>query len=356
MKLTGIFFEQFELKMMLLSMSVDFLVEHSEVAVYTENKNENGYQRPLNPTHYKRISKYLTSEPNPILPTTILAATENYSIIKDYSDDNLKTISLESKFRLVDGQHRVEAFRYLKRTSKSDYDTLKDIKIPVTLLMIESEQKIYEVRTFVDINKKGKKVSTDLAIMLKDKIQKEQIKNNNKFNEINDMIDFVATKVTLRLEEEEDSVWFHAITKSPLDRNRIVSINTFNRTIKPIIKKEIMERNNGENLDENMAILIITSLKQEIDGYWTTIAKKWPQCFMSEEKKFSKEYIIQKTLGVEMLHKFFNQNDNAVQIIQKSNLKVEDWESGEKGKFAGLSSGSGISKALEILNNSIEYN
>lgn len=350
MEIKGILFKQFELEMLQLSVSIDFLVENSRVAYFSEDKEVFGYQRPLNIAHYKSIAKYLTKVNNPILPTTVLAAIDSDKI-DEFKREKISGIEFGSleivdKIRLVDGQHRVEAFRYLKKVDENEYSKLKDILIPVTLLIVTKPQRLYEIRTFVDINKKGKKVSTDLAIVLQSEIVK--MGESNDFTDYETMVNHIATEISLKLERDNNSVWHNAITKSPFEPARIVSINTFTRTLKPIIKKRLVDTN---DLSFETSNKTIDSLSADINELWNTAKDTWKDAFEVDGKStYNKNYVIQKTLGVEVLHKLYKDNeaDSFKEIIQ-SPLQTKHWASGKEKLMSGLSSGSGINTAYDYL-------
>lgn len=80
--------------------TVDWLVRNTRVRTF-DNIKFTGYQRQVNKNHVSNIVKYLKENPF-YLPTSIICASE-----EEYTEDTILNI--------VDGQHRVEAFKELEK-------------------------------------------------------------------------------------------------------------------------------------------------------------------------------------------------------------------------------------------------
>lgn len=344
MQKQAIEFNQFGLKMYLLTLTIEELVDNSYVNIFNSETGE-GYQRPVSPTHYKKITKYFRDEETPILPPTILAAIDKEDIT--FSNNSL---IINDCLRLVDGQHRIEALKYLKQINNSRYNELKHVEMPVTLLSIENNQVIHEINTFIDINSKGKKVSTDLAIRLRDKLRNHA----GYYKSHKDLIEAIATKVALFLNNEDKlSVWYGAIKTGPEVKGAIISINAFCRSLSSIIEK-IVETNvidykqiNVENVND-----IVESISILVNEIWDTVKNNWGDCFEKSIPMFKKSYNLQKGTGTYSIHLLFNEcleknegnKEKAMMVfkeyIKMSGVESEDWLTG--GNFSGYSSESGF--------------
>lgn len=344
MKKQAIEFDQFGLKMYLITLTIEELVENTYVKIFESDSGE-GYQRPVSPTHYKKITKYFKDEKAPILPPTILAAINKEDIT--FADNKL---IINNQMRLVDGQHRIEALKYLEQTDIERYNELKKVELPVTLMSIEPDQEIYEVNTFIDINSKGKKVSTDLAIRLREKLRNHAGYYKSK----KDLVEAIATKVALYLNNEDKlSVWFEAIKTGPEVKGTIISINAFCRSLSPIVEKKIdYDGIDFEGINEDKVKEIAKSISSIVNNIWDCTKDKWPDCFEKYSPMFNKNYNLQKGTGTYSIHLLFNECmeksqgniKNAATLfkdfISMSKVKSEDWLTG--GNFSGYSSQSGF--------------
>ncbi|PFA62923.1 hypothetical protein CN378_17945 [Bacillus sp. AFS015802] len=339
--------EQFGLEMYMVSLTIEDLIEHYKIDLY-DPKTDDGYQRPPIPPHFRNIGKYLKKE-NPILPSAILAAVSEDQI-KELSENLLE---INGKIRIVDGQHRIEGFKYLNKIDENRFMEMRNFQFPVIILKINENQRLHEINTFIDINSKGKKVSTDLAIRLRDKNRNE---NAEFLNEHSQVIESIATNVTLELNNSLKSPqWLHSIKTSPNEYNNIISINAFNTSLFPLIKS-ILKDKEIKSIDDikELSTMIFNLLVES----WNVIYKKWSNCF-TDTQGFKKEYNLQKGIGVHSLHLvlnncYINANyslnktlENFIGIIDESPATYQDWISG--GKLSGYNSASGFSKIAKYI-------
>ena len=88
-------------------------------------------------------------------------------------------MEIDGLLRIVDGQHRIEGFRYLKENDTNKYEQYKNFEFPVTILAIDEGQVVEEMDAFINSrNNKAKKISTDLAIHLSNAIRNRSDKMN----------------------------------------------------------------------------------------------------------------------------------------------------------------------------------
>lgn len=333
------------LEFYITKLNVEELIENSYIEFFN-SETEEGYQRPLNTAHVKSIVKYLINANEPIMASAIIAAVDENTT---RYDENHSELDIRTRVRIVDGQHRIEAFKMLKNLHESKYKIIKDFEYPVVLLKIGNDQKIHEINAFIDLNKKGKKVSTDLALRLQSKIR-QQVNEYSSFEEIEQE---VAQSIAKYLNKDENSIWFDAIKDSPEKVNKIISLNAFSHSLIPIIK--VYKKFNllePYEINNEKIVEISLELNRLIFAIWKIIEHKWPECFINQISRMDKAYSIQKGLGVNTLHlvvascyeKCKGNIENTLldfeKIIINSSIEYFDWKSG--GKFSGYSSSAGF--------------
>ncbi|MDZ4614858.1 DGQHR domain-containing protein [Bacillus cereus] len=372
-------FNQLDMNVYMFSLRIkDVLYKYK---VHTYEDGSDGYQRPPIASHYKNIASYLIENTDRIfLPSAILAAIDYEDVV--FSSDN--KLNIQQKIRIVDGQHRLKGFEFAieKLQASEDLNKLEKLHnfdLPIILMVIDrsKQQQLNEINAFIDINSKGKKVSTDLAITLRDKINDQ---TSNYYKNESKRKEKIATKTSKYLTEKaRSSVWYSAIKMTPKDKGTIISVNSFNRSLYPIInsidEQLITLVGTEENIQEDLIDNVIEFLPIYISSIWGLISKKWSPCFFtSSEKKFNKDYNIQKGIGVHALHLVLldclkiaikNKEDDPsniqdvldllseAKIIFKDILDnqtsviADDWASGRK--FSGYNSDSGFRKVKNYI-------
>jgi len=335
----------------MLSLKINELLDNYEIDLYDETDNPQGYQRPIQKSHKRKIVEYLLKENEPILNIAILAAVNSNSI-----KDDSEFLEIEDKLKIVDGQHRLEAFRELRENYSGLFNSkFKNYEVPI-ILMRTNENKIIEMETFVSINNKNKRVNTALAEHILEEIRKEkkpELYVSMKWSELaaserKEFINSLSHRVTKYLNEDSNSVWFKLIkTGDNNTQNRVISINTFNNSLKPIIENYIDNYEDEINPDK-----LCKDILEMISYIWESVKNKW-------EKAFNiKYYNLQKGIGVYTIHNVFAQSikqepDNFYQIfdriIEESKVDTEDWLIG--GKFSPLNSKSGMKEIEKYILN-----
>ena len=180
-----------------------------------------------------------------ILPTSIVMAVDKNS--SKYISN--RSFSFNGFLRIVDGQHRIEAMRriveeleeektylYLdeeKIEANDELNSFLDVEYPVNIMILTKEDKwdrYVEVRAFVDINKKGKTVSTDLAdtnmIYIGSKLEKSPQKQ---------AVHQISLQVTEHLMKDKNCVWYSSIkTGDGDDKGKIIGSGQFSKLIIPL--------------------------------------------------------------------------------------------------------------------------
>ncbi len=339
--------------MYLVSLSVSDLINSTKVEYY-ESAKDDGYQRPLIPSHYRKISKYLQTEEKPILPPAILTAVNPEQVNEGAQ------LAIKGELRVVDGQHRIQGIKYLRDIDIHAFKSIENYEFPVVVMVISNIDKIHEVNTFININSKGKKVSTDLAIQLKERIRREipQLMFENE----GELLASIVTNVTYRINNRKESVWYQAIRLGDdLRKERPISINAFTQSIRDIIQSVILYRkpiknsSDIEDITEETTTLLIRA--------WEIVEKRWKECFRDniDTYNYSIRYNIQKGIGVFSLHKILNELvktsvgdiEHALNrfknIVNESRVYSNEWLIG--GKFSAFNSRAGFEKIAQHIKN-----
>ena len=299
-----------ECKIICDTKTVDWLVSNTSVRTF-DNINFTGYQRKVNESHVSKIVDYLMKS-NFYLPTSIICA----------SDEN---VTKDTRLHIVDGQHRVEAFKTIKINDLDKYNEIKDYELSVIILQKPSE--MLEVDTFITINKTSRKVDTSLAYVLKNKINKA---NKSSCDLTIAKKEFLSVELAINLNNDEKSLWYNKILlegNPTKNSQETISLNSFVKSVQNLIgyleKYEIIkiDWNNDTELDYVNNIIKTIYLK-----IWDAIRLKWPILFTEE---FHNKSVIQGTIGVSSINKYI-----IMQLKQESvnsydlNLfisKVEYW-------------------------------
>lgn len=352
--------KQGKFDMLLISLTAAELIEYSAVHYYKNVKGNEGYQRQLITNHYRKIAKYIETNDEPILPPAILAATE-----PEFVSINSSELTITKVIRIVDGQHRIQGLKYLKENNPTSYKKVENYEFPVILMIINKSQKIHEVNTFVNINSKGKRVSTDLAILLRDRIREEEF--NEKMDYISDkeFQEAVATNISKKLNLEIESLWYDCIkmAEGVGDKGKPISINAFNQSLNEVIKS-YMKTNSTERTREFIET-ITTELSFLISNAWFIIADKWKDCFfINKPKKHNKLYNIQKGIGVYPIHQVLSEclmltNGDIKsallefeKIIDASKVDDAEWKIG--GILSSYNSKAGFNAIATYIKNEID--
>lgn len=367
---------QDQIEIIITALNIEQLIQFTEADIYNKRKNQNGYQRPINKTHIRALIDYIKNEQYSILPTSMVMATDKNTAI---FEDNI--FSFEGSLRIVDGQHRIEAIRriieelkeermYNEYESEEINEQLNNIltwEFPVNIMLLNKNDKwdrYVEIRSFVDINKKGKTVTTDLADSNIEKIRKE-------LNELpqKQAIHQISLSVAKKLLDDKESVWFECMKVGDgEDINKIIGIGQFSKSIISV-SREVLYKKYGKNkFYTDYEINDVTKeLYYVLKEYWEFICKKWSMAFEYNKGNFrvNFDFCIQKGIGVFPLHKLlttsFIDSDNlnnalrltmGILMENKSNVVDEDWSVGST--FSSYSSGSGYAKIHKILSGKIK--
>ena len=263
--------------------TVDWLVNNTSVNVFNPITFE-GYQRSIDEKHCEKIVSFLTK--NFFLPSSIICASRD-----EFSNDQTLYI--------VDGQHRVEAFRILKQKNPTRYEQIKSNELSVIVLECVPEE--IEIDTFITINKTSKKVDTSLAYVLKNKI------NYNRSSEDISISrrEYVSVEVAARLNSCEDEMWQNRISfeGAPAKQSsQLISLNAFVKSMRTLLnyfeKCNILDLkwDNSDYLEK-----CITDVTEITLLIWNEVKNKWPSLF---EADLEKRRIVQGSIGFSAINRF----------------------------------------------------
>lgn len=348
------------------TMTARQIIDNSKVLIY--NKDEGGYQREPNDLHINKISKYILDNNNFILPTAIILGIDKELLISEEIVTNFYQVTLreQNKFRIVDGQHRIEG---IKKSLLINNDN-ENFIFPIIIILTDPKRRSIELEVFTDINSKAKRINTDLAQLAKHDY--ELIENEIKSDEINNHI---AIKTAFKLKENKSSVWSNAIKFDiQTDFNiGIIGVTMFSSSIQRIVEKYKKER--GLNVNNNKNIikecdLLADEIAIFLNNVWTKIIKKkWESAFTenylinsygeSVLTYYDSKYYLQKGIGTKSINNFIGEildvnsiENSFIKIenhITNSPIKSEDWIVG--GNFAGYNSEAGFKKIKDLLSN-----
>ena len=138
--------------LIITSKSIEWLTHHTEVSIF-DPVHFDGYQRQIDGDHCLKIVNYLQT--SCFLPSAIICACEKYD-----EDVNL---------RIVDGQHRIAAFKLLAEKSPERYNLIKYQEIPVVVMV--GVPLTTEIQTFITLNKTTQQDDPPLPYYSKNKIR-----------------------------------------------------------------------------------------------------------------------------------------------------------------------------------------
>jgi len=251
-----------------------------------KKENEEGYQREISDKRSEEFAKYVINAKG-ISPVSILInVRKKLTFKRKISDYGKLNIPDDSYMWIVDGQHRRKGLVI----AINDREEYENYQIPI---VITNLSKTYEeAKQFIIINKTQKGVRSDLAERFLSRL----------FEEPEDIISQMPSTVTRgitwmpkaievseKINERKDSVWYKKIRFPNEPRlTTLSSQKSFTESIRPIVKNEIFESYDVEEITELLV------------RYWNAIDELCPNAF-----RLPHEHLIQKTIGTFTLHRLF---------------------------------------------------
>lgn len=321
--------------------TIAWLVENTSVSVF-DPISFKGYQRKINEKHCMKIVDFIKSDF--FMPTAIICATDG-------------SFDEKTKLRIVDGQHRVNAFKMMKRIMPERYEEIKNYELAVIVLANADEN--IEIDTFITINKTSKKVDTSLAFVLKNKINR-----SNKSNELTiSKAEYVAVELAqwLNYKKNANDIWFDKIIfeGTPKNTAQLISLNAFVKSTRVLLNN--MAKKGYITLEWNEQKEIEACIDQcyrFIVSIWTILRNKWPELFWAD---LDRRRIIQGAIGYTAINKvviellkneqYYDLDDflsDFENMVQKMTIEANVWMPG--GIYSQYSSESGYRiVAMELL-------
>lgn len=329
--------------------TVDWLVKNTVVSEF-DPITFTGYQRQIDKNHCYKIITYI-EQCGFYLPTAIILATDSF-----YCG--------EGPLRIVDGQHRIQAFRMICCDAEKQelYYQIRDKEIAVIVIQNLAQDERIEIDTFISINKTSKKVDTSLAFVLRNKLNSERNSEDLTISRR----EYISVEVARLLSVEEShasSVWNNKILFEGNVKNtpQTISLNAFVKATKALLA----------NIEKRGVVVTRWSTKSEIeeqvsnvadliDVVWEAVREKLPELFSSNIEDRS---IIQGSIGYSSVSrylsyrlKYYEGEVSALNIkklltewIGEINTSPDQWKAGV-GRFSKFSSESGYTiVARELL-------
>ena len=259
--------------------SVEWLVNNTTTATF-DPITFTGYQRSIDGKHCERIVEYIKKDF--FLPTSIICATH-----EEFSEN--------SKLTIVDGQHRIEAFKMLMRDDINRYEEIKKYELSVIILVKPSEKE--EIDTFITINKTSKKVDTSLAFVLRNKLN--YLENSDNLNI--SKFEYLAVEVAWKLNYNEFGLWKDRILfEGPKLIENYISLNAFVKSFRVLLRYMEKYKIINVNWMSEVEIKELIKMLEEITGQiWKKIYNKWIILF--DDAKNNK--ILQGAIGFSSINR-----------------------------------------------------
>ncbi len=326
--------------------TVDWLINNTQVRTF-DPITFNGYQRQIDEKHAQKIVDYILKR-DFYFPTAIICSVEHYE-----EGENIETLNV------VDGQHRVHAFKMLKKQDIERYNAIKNFEIPVIILV--NPKLAVEIETFITINKTSKTVDTSLAYVLKNKINKgntEAISNTARR-------EYLAVEVARWLNTNVDcAIWNDKILYEGSIRNRFeyITLNGFVRSMRALLgtldKKHIVLCDWTSDITKEQLEQKVKDIANFVEFVWKTVYKKWPD-LQTDNHEDSR--VIQGTIGFTTINRYLikrtpefdgtdmNEYKKFVERIILNDIDVpsERWKKG--GIYSKFTSESGYKAIVDDL-------
>ena len=275
------------------AMSVVHLVRNYYIPEWN-HKTKKGYQRAANEKRIDNLAGDLFNK-KVDLPTSILLNRRNLTKEKLIEKEGNLYLPLPDgthgdKFMIVDGQHRLKAFSKLIE-DKDTQEKWANIQISFVCLLGANENE--EMKQFYVVNKNAKSVDADLtysilrARSLIDKKVVEDLTRKKK-------------QWSLHAEDIKDQ-----LAETSLWKDLIKMPNQNLRS--SIINSSAMVNSLSVALSEGSIFSSMTDTKEQVEtleAFWEAVKIIYPEAFEGDITE-RKNYALQKTIGVIVLHAIF---------------------------------------------------
>ena len=325
------------------NITIDDLITVTKVDVFNSS-NFTGYQREINEKHVLKIENYITEEfakGNFLFPSPIICSLR---------DEEIGTLYI------VDGQHRVQAFKNIKNKNSELYNKIKDFELNI-ITLIKPTLKL-EVETFITINKTSKKVDTSLALIAK------TLHSELKESQVSAIKQYILVETARKMDSSKDSCFYNNIAweGTPRATGKLISLNSFVRAYMPIVNylknNNFIDINNLAKLNEYIEFCF-----EIINTIWVSFKNKWPQLFLKE----GDNSIIQGTIGssaiIKVIYNYLQNNpletNDKLNLLTEIRIAIKKINSSSdywlpNGLYSSYSSGAGHTIISKILIDSLD--
>ena len=330
----GNFFQENN-EMITVAIHVNDLLRHHEICYYNAELNQDspdqGYQRKPGLPRISKIAKSIERTVNndtflPI-PTAVVLSDRGVN----YKFNNGELDIIDGKFKLIDGQHRILAYK--RAIEELGCESLSTHYLPCTIIRLEQnehlddlQKKEIELKHFNTINGEAKSVPVDLGnALLVNLYQAGALKSDDY-----DDSKIMAMELVMKL-NDESGPWMnkiimpnHTAYKSTewkadpkLKHLRIVKSTSLVTSFKPLLK--YLENNVFTPMTTREAKLKNTY--KILNNYWTVISKRMPNAILE-----SRDHVLQKSPGIFSMHSLLIE---MCKLIKSNDEKLSDIKSFE---------------------------
>jgi len=268
---------------------------------YREFEGSKGYQRLPSAPRVNSLSRSLVNR-KVDLPTALLLNLREYdpAVHLVGSSDGGTFLQLADDYLWeVDGQHRCEA---LKRALQDDYERFKDYTIPFVVGLGWPEA--YEMEQFFVVNSNAKSVPTNIAYDILAELGQEVPGLMQDMEESGRAWQVHGQELAVEL-STSSSIWVSRIqfSNEPKAMSTLQSAGFVN-SLKPILSTAYFGRLTRGAQGKVMA------------AYWDAVKTILPEAFVEPQN-----YVIQKSLGVSVMHTIFS---DVLELVRDSDSPVTE--------------------------------
>ena len=330
-KRDAIHFNQNGSKLSIITLNAEDLIEYTKVDHFNSSASlvdeEQGYQRTPGNRRVVKFGNFLdkkaSKKENFPMPTAILLSDRDCDL---EIGDNYITFPTDTKFNIIDGQHRKLALEHAINKKKN-----LDIRnYEYAAVLMHDMDKLQEMKQFQVVNGEAKSVNTALVNMILTQLHlgNEEIDPKNIWK-------VIAVKTIKRLNEDKDSPWFQRVTMPDQKRykskewksnpekehHRIVGATGFITSLSPVISylESGRWRSEFESVDHNSKV---DDLYEILISYWSAISTVMNPAFVK-----GNNYVVQKSPGLFAFHKLLKDIINAVSFTGGSPIHAATYQS-----------------------------
>ncbi|HIA55029.1 MAG TPA: DGQHR domain-containing protein [Candidatus Melainabacteria bacterium] len=286
-------------------------VLESSDKTYLNEVEPGGYQRPGSVSRMRAFMKFLSDNPNSVVPPVLLSARENWRFKSIGDDKYLGAIEITGRASIVDGQHRIGGFVAL-------FGRDEDIR-EVSFILLEELTIEEEVEEFIVVNNTQKGVH---------RAQTEYLRDTEE------------AQISWGLNEDPDSPFHGRISRVGTSKSHLFALHSVAKQMKVLFKHGSLEELDVDKkieFSERYFTIIADVLQEE----WSDI-----ELLDDSESRGKRDFryklleltglIAWCTVGAIILHRSHSEDtgmnwDNVKRLVQEAS--AIDWA--KEGQYAG---------------------